>query len=133
MFKRHRNPPMQFREKTCVRVHRYLGWKDTEIILPRGWRRNIHNDLFRSTRKDGKIYCPLKEKWLIAKPEEKVRQKFIATLVNEYGYTLDQMAQELELTGSKRRKIKSKKRTNLLISISHHRQNAMLFAHRTIF
>lgn len=54
--------------------------------------------------KDGKIYCPLKEKWLIAKPEEKVRQKFIATLVNEYGYTLDQMAQELELTGSKRGK-----------------------------
>lgn len=54
--------------------------------------------------KDGKIYCPLKGKWLIAKPEEKVRQKFIATLVNEYGYTLDQMAQELELTGSKRGK-----------------------------
>ena len=54
--------------------------------------------------KDGKIYCPLKGKWLIAKPEEKVRQKFIATLINEYGYTLDQMAQELELTGSKRGK-----------------------------
>lgn len=41
--------------------------------------------------KDGKIYCPLKGKWLIAKPEEKVRQKFIATLINEYGYTLDQI------------------------------------------
>lgn len=52
----------------------------------------------------GKIYCPLKGKWLIAKPEEKVRQKWIVALVNEYGYTLEQMAQELELTGSKRGK-----------------------------
>lgn len=54
--------------------------------------------------KDGKIFCPLKNKWLITKPEEKVRQKFITILVNEYGYSLDQMAQEVELTGSKRGK-----------------------------
>lgn len=54
--------------------------------------------------KDGKIYCPLVGKWLVAKPEEKVRQRYIATLVNEYGYDLDQMAQEMEVTGSKRGK-----------------------------
>ena len=54
--------------------------------------------------KDGMIFCPLKNKWLVAKPEEKVRQKYIVTLVNEYGYNLDQMDQEVELTGSKRGK-----------------------------
>lgn len=71
--------------------------------------------------KDGKIYCPLKGKWLIAKPEEKVRQKFIATLVNEYGYTLDQMAQELELTGSKRGKVMP----SLILSYGNPRQIKM--------
>ena len=48
-------------------------------------------------KKDGKIYAPLKDKWLVANPEEKVRQHYIAVLVNEYGYNLDQMAQELKV------------------------------------
>ena len=52
--------------------------------------------------KDGKIFCPLVNKWLIAKPEEKVRQRYICVLVNEYGYALEQMAQELKVTNSKR-------------------------------
>lgn len=52
--------------------------------------------------KDGKIYAPLKDKWLVAKPEEKVRQHYIAVLVNEYGYNLDQMAQELKVNNSSR-------------------------------
>ena len=52
--------------------------------------------------KDGKIYAPLKEKWLVAKPEERVRQRFIAILVNEYGYSLDQMSQELKVNNSSR-------------------------------
>ena len=52
--------------------------------------------------KDGKIFCPLKNDWFIAKPEEKVRQKYITILVNEYGYSLDQMAQELQVNNSSR-------------------------------
>lgn len=52
--------------------------------------------------KNGKIYCPLKGKELMATPEEKVRQRYIATLVNDYGYELDQMAQELRVTKSSR-------------------------------
>ena len=52
--------------------------------------------------KDGKIYAPLTDKWLIAKPEEKVRQHYITELVNEYGYNLDQMAQELKVSNSSR-------------------------------
>ncbi len=44
--------------------------------------------------KDGKIFAPLKNKWQILKPEEKVRQEYICRLVNNYGYSLDQMLQE---------------------------------------
>ena len=52
--------------------------------------------------KDGKIFCPLIDKWLVAKPEEKVRQRYICTLVNDYGYSLDQMAQEQKVNNSQR-------------------------------
>ncbi len=52
--------------------------------------------------KDGKIYAPLVDKLLIATPEEEVRQEFICKLVNDYGYSLEQMAQEEKLTTSQR-------------------------------
>ena len=52
--------------------------------------------------KDGRIYCPLVDKWLVAKPEERVRQRYICTLVNEYGYSLDQMGQEIKVNNSYR-------------------------------
>lgn len=48
------------------------------------------------------IFTPLKDKWLIASPEEKVRQQFICYLVNEYGYELTQMEQELQVSNSQR-------------------------------
>lgn len=51
---------------------------------------------------DNKIYAPLKEKWLVLKPEEEVRQKFICRLVDSYGYDLKQMEQELKVTNSSR-------------------------------
>ena len=34
--------------------------------------------------KDGKVFCPLVNKWLVAKPEEKVRQRYICTLASVY-------------------------------------------------
>lgn len=52
--------------------------------------------------KDNKIFAPLKDKWLVTKPEEIVRQKYICRLVDSYGYSLDQMAQELQVTNSQR-------------------------------
>lgn len=58
--------------------------------------------LLEIQEKDGKIFCPLKKTWLIAKPEEKVRQKHISILVNKYGYSLEQMAQELQVNNSSR-------------------------------
>ena len=52
--------------------------------------------------KDNKIFAPLKDKWLVNKPEEQVRQQYICRLVDSYGYNLDQMAQELQVTNSQR-------------------------------
>ena len=51
---------------------------------------------------DNKIYAPLKEKWLQVKPEERVRQKYICRLVNNYNFSVDQMDQELQVNNSQR-------------------------------
>lgn len=52
--------------------------------------------------KDNKIFSPLKNKWLVLKPEEEVRQKYICRLVDSYGYDLKQIDQELKVTNSQR-------------------------------
>ena len=51
---------------------------------------------------DKEIYAPLKSKWLVMKPEEEVRQKYICRLVDNYGYSLDQMDQEIQVSNSQR-------------------------------
>lgn len=55
-------------------------------------------DLKRDNKK-GKIWSHVRSKWLIETPEETVRQEYLLVLVNEYGFTLDQIAEEQELTG----------------------------------
>ena len=50
-------------------------------------------------RKDGRVYSPLRAKWLVETPEERVRQEYLTTLVEEYGYALEQMQEEVEVTG----------------------------------
>lgn len=52
--------------------------------------------------KDNKIYAPLKDKWLVLKPEEKIRQTYIKRLVDSYGYTISQMDQEIQVSNSQR-------------------------------
>ncbi|WP_303838845.1 N-6 DNA methylase [Apibacter mensalis] len=54
--------------------------------------------------KDKKIYAPLLRKWLVSKPEEKVRQEYICRLVNSYGFSLAQMKQEIKVYNSQRGK-----------------------------
>lgn len=49
-----------------------------------------------------RIFAPLIGKELICTPEEEVRQEYIVHLVNQYGYSLDQMAQEVKVNNSKR-------------------------------
>jgi type I restriction enzyme M protein len=43
---------------------------------------------------NNKIWAPLKNKWLVLTPEEKVRQQYIKRLVDNYGYSLEQMQQD---------------------------------------
>ncbi|MCP3032621.1 N-6 DNA methylase [Halobacillus sp. A1] len=49
-----------------------------------------------------KIFAPLKNNWLILTPEEHVRQNYITILVNDYGYDLKQMRQEVTVNNSNR-------------------------------
>ena len=44
---------------------------------------------------NNKIWAPLKNKWLVLTPEEKVRQEYIERLKVNYGYSYEQMRQEL--------------------------------------
>ncbi|MDP2169043.1 MAG: N-6 DNA methylase [Rhodocyclaceae bacterium] len=50
-------------------------------------------------REKGKIWSHIRQKWLNETPEESVRQEFLCVLVSEYGFSLDQMDEELEVTG----------------------------------
>ena len=49
-----------------------------------------------------KIFAPLKNKDLVLTPEERVRQEYICRLVNHYGYDISQMAQEVQVSNSRR-------------------------------
>ncbi|MCQ2305077.1 MAG: N-6 DNA methylase [Bacteroidales bacterium] len=53
-------------------------------------------------KKDNMIFAPLKNKWLVQKPEEEVRQTYICRLVDYYGYNLNQMGQEIQVNNSQR-------------------------------
>jgi type I restriction enzyme M protein len=45
------------------------------------------------------IFSPLRQKWVSLTPEEMVRQQYLKVLVEEYGFTYDHMAEEVEVTG----------------------------------
>src|SRR5438309_739014 len=50
-------------------------------------------------RDKGKVWSPIRSKWLVETPEESVRQEYLCVLVNEYGFSPDQMGEELDVTG----------------------------------
>jgi type I restriction enzyme M protein len=47
----------------------------------------------------GQIFSHIRQKWLAETPEERVRQAYVVTLHNEYGFDLDQMDEELHVAG----------------------------------
>lgn len=47
----------------------------------------------------GRIWSHIRQKWLVETPEERVRQAYVVTLHNEYGFALAQMDEELDMTG----------------------------------
>jgi len=46
------------------------------------------------------IFSPLRQKWVPLTPEEMVRQQYLKVLAEEYGFTHDHMAEEIEVTGT---------------------------------
>lgn len=50
-------------------------------------------------RKDGKIWSHIRQMWFDETPEERVRQEYLCILVNEYGFSLEQMDEEKSVTG----------------------------------
>ena len=48
------------------------------------------------------IYSPIRDKWLVLKPEEEVRQRYGCRLVDSYGYGIKQMGEEVKVTNSQR-------------------------------
>ena len=49
--------------------------------------------------KEDKIFSHIRKIWLLKTPEEIVRQNYLLTLINEYGYSIDQIDEELQITG----------------------------------
>ncbi|MDQ7794171.1 MAG: N-6 DNA methylase [bacterium] len=47
----------------------------------------------------GSIWSHVRQKWLVETPEERVRQSYLAVLVNEYDFALEQIAEEESVTG----------------------------------
>lgn len=50
-------------------------------------------------REKEKIWSHVRKMWLVETPEERVRQNYLTVLVNEYGYGLDQIDEEVRVTG----------------------------------
>lgn len=56
-------------------------------------------DQLNVRREKGKVWSQIRKKWIVETPEETVRQEYLCILVNEYGFSLDQIDEELEVTG----------------------------------
>jgi type I restriction enzyme M protein len=56
--------------------------------------------LIEIERKGDKIWSHVRQSWYIETPEERVRQEYLCILVNEYGYKVNQIAEEKTVTGS---------------------------------
>ena len=52
-------------------------------------------------RQKGQIWSHVRKKWLLETPEEVVRQEYLCILVNDYGFSLEQIDEEVTLPGAR--------------------------------
>ena len=71
--------------------------KRAEVKEP--WPKYVVENGETLKREDGKIWSYVRRKWLVETPEEYVRQEYLLILLHEYGYVLEQIAEEEEVTG----------------------------------
>ncbi len=62
-------------------------------------RAGVRPTLEVKTNDKGQVFSHIRQKWLIETPEERVRQSYVVTLHNEYGFDLGQMDEELHVAG----------------------------------
>jgi len=60
---------------------------------------NTRPALTIKTNDKGQVFSHIRQKWLVGTPEERVRQAYVVTLHNEYGFDLAQMDEELHVAG----------------------------------
>ena len=71
---------------------------------------------------NNKIWAPLKNKWLVLTPEEKVRQEYIERLKNNYGYSYEQMLQEVPVAEEIRNNLDAHKNQSFTTQISFYKK-----------
>ena len=76
---------------------KYRRMKRSEFKEP--WPKYVVENGETLKREDGKIWSYVRRKWLVETPEEYVRQEYLLILLHEYGYILEQIAEEEEVTG----------------------------------
>jgi type I restriction enzyme M protein len=57
--------------------------------------------IVRQNKSKGQIWSHVRAKWLVETPEELVRQEYLCLLVNEYGFTVEQIDEEVSLPGDR--------------------------------
>lgn len=57
--------------------------------------------VIRQNKSKGQIWSHVRAKWLVETPEELVRQEYLCLLVNEYGFALEQIEEEVSLPGDR--------------------------------
>lgn len=57
--------------------------------------------VIRQNKSKGQIWSHVRAKWLVETPEELVRQEYLCLLVNEYGFSLEQIDEEVSLPGDR--------------------------------
>jgi type I restriction enzyme M protein len=50
--------------------------------------------------KGNQIFSPVRRKWLPLTPEERVRLDYLSVLTDGYGYSIDQISEEIDVAGS---------------------------------
>jgi type I restriction enzyme M protein len=55
----------------------------------------------KTRRQKGQIWSHVRNKWLLETPEEAVRQEYLCILVNDYGYSLEQIDEEVSIPGDR--------------------------------
>jgi len=82
-----------------VKARRNTNRPITKGFLDRQGVASVRPTLSVQTDNKGRIFSHIRQTWLVETPEERVRQAYVVTLHNEYGFDLAQMDEELHVAG----------------------------------